>query len=171
MKTFIALLRGINVGGHAILRMDELKTLCADLGMGNVRTYIQSGNVLFESELPENKIIETLEAELRKKLQKYIPVIIRTSAEMEFVLTGNPFPNANPSQVGVLFFNNPIVDDCLKSFEYSGPEEIVKSNMELYINYPNGMGRSKLKLPKAAEQGTMRNLNTIKKLNELCSKK
>ncbi len=168
MKTFIALLRGINVGGHAILRMEELKTLCVNLGFNKVRTYIHSGNVLFESNLAENKIIEAMESTLQEKLQKPIPVILRTAAEMELVVRGNPFHDANPSQVGVLFLTYPIANDFFKDYEYSGPEEIVISARELYIHYPNGMGRSKLKLPKTIQQGTMRNLNTIKKLNELC---
>ena len=171
MEIYIALLRGINVGGHAILRMEQLKTLCVNLGFNKVRTYIQSGNVLFESNLPENKIVEALKSTLQEKLQKRIPVILRTAAEMELVLFSNPFPHANPSQVGVLFLTNPIANDFLKDFEYSGDEEIVISARELYIHYPNGMGRSKLKLPKTAEQGTMRNINTIKKLNVLCNKK
>ena len=155
MAIYIALLRGINVGGHAILRMDELKTLCINMGLKQVRTYIQSGNVLFESNLSENEIVAALEAEIRKKLQKYIPVILRTLDEMEFLLTGNPFHDANPSQVGVIFLTNSIAEDCLKDFEYSGPEEIVTSNRQLYIHYPEGMGRSKLKLSKTIQQGTM----------------
>ena len=170
MTTYIALLRGINVGGHGILPMAELKTLCVNLGLMQVRTYIQSGNVLFESDLSENQIVEVLEAELLIKLQKSIPVIVRAAAEMEAVLAGNPFPGVNPSQVGVLLFKKPEADECLKDFKYPGPEEIVisNSNKELYIHFPNGMGRSKLKLPKSVEQGTVRNINTIKKLVELC---
>ena len=171
MKPYIALLRGINVGGHGILPMEELKTLCANMGFAQVRTYIQSGNVLFESNLPESKIVEALETELQIKLGKHIPVVLRTAAEMEVVLASNPFPDANPSQVGVLFLTHPVSDDCLKDFEYSGPEEIVVSQRELFIHYPNGMGRSKLILPKAFEEGTMRNINTIKKLVERSVKK
>lgn len=167
MTTYIALLRGVNVGGHAVLLMEELKTLVMNLGFNKVLTYIQSGNVLLESNLPENKIVEALEAELHKKLQKQISVILRKSVEMELVLAGNPFPNTNSSLIGVLFFKNPLIKDFFNDFEYSGPEEIVKSNKELYIHYPNGMGRSKLKLPKTVLQGTMRNLNTIRKLAEL----
>lgn len=167
MTTYIALLRGVNVGGHAVLLMEELKTLVMNLGFNKVLTYIQSGNVLLESNLPENKIVEALEAELHKKLQKQISVILRKSVEMELVLAGNPFPDTNPSLVGVHFFKNPLIKDFLNDLEYSGPEEIVKSNKELYIHYPNGMGRSKLKLPKLLLQGTMRNLNTIRKLVEL----
>ncbi len=169
MTTYIALLRGINVGGHGILPMADIKTLCSNLGLKHVRTYIQSGNVLFESNLSESEIILILEETLKNKLQKPIPVIVRTAAEMEAVLVGNPFPDANPSQVGVLFLSNLVAEDLLQNFNYPGLEEIVVSGRELYIHFPNGMGRSKLKLPKSVEQGTVRNINTVKKLVELAA--
>lgn len=170
MTTYIALFRGINVGGHAILPMTDLKNLCSNLGFKHVRTYIQSGNVVFESNLSEGEIIALVEKALKENLQKTIPVIVRTAAEMETVLFGNPFPDANPSQVGVLFLSNPPAAEILQNFDFSGPEEILVSGQELYIHYPNGMGRSKLKLPKSVEQGTVRNMNTVKKLVELVAK-
>lgn len=170
MTPYLALLRGINVGGHAILPMEELKTLCTNLGLKHVRTYIQSGNVLFESRHSADEIIVMLEEALSSKLQKPIPVILRTAAEMKVVLAVNPFPDANPSQVGVLFFANSSHCDILEHYENSGPEEIVVSGKEWYIHFPNGMGGSKLKLPKSTEQGTVRNINTVKKLVELMAK-
>lgn len=136
----------------------------------HVRTYIQSGNVLFESKLSAGEIIAMLEEALIKKLQKPVPVILRTAAEMEAVLAVNPFPDANPSQVGVLFLTNSTNSDILEHYENSGPEKIVVSGKEWYIHFPNGMGRSKLKLPKTLEQGTLRNINTIRKLVELLAK-
>jgi uncharacterized protein (DUF1697 family) len=103
-------------------------------------------------------------------MQNKVAVIVRTAGEMEAVPARNPFPDANPSQVGVLFLANPVPGDILDNFDFFGPEEIVVSGRELYIHFPNGMGQTKLKLPKALEQGTVRNINTIKKLVGLVAK-
>lgn len=101
MKTYIAFLRGINVGGNTILPMSELKSLCTGIGLINVRTYIQSGNVIFESELSEKVLTHNLEQVLQTSKQKHIPVVIRTVKELESVISGNPFSNAKPDKVGV----------------------------------------------------------------------
>ncbi|MDE3185744.1 MAG: DUF1697 domain-containing protein [Bacteroidota bacterium] len=170
MQTFVALLRGINVGGNNILPMTELKALCEEAGFKNVRTYIQSGNVIFESKLSEDKVLKKLEKALKTKLEKVITVIIRTIAELDKILEKNPFPEANPAQVGILFFTEKVPANILQEFKNAGPEEIVLSGREIYIHFPNGMGQSKLKFPKIAENGTVRNVNTIRKLAELGNK-
>jgi len=167
MTTFIAFLRGINVGGNTILPMAKLKDICIDLGFENVRTYIQSGNVLFDSDLSEHKLMVMLELVLEAQMGKLIPVILRSAKELEAVVAKNPFPNANPSQVGISFFIQSLAEKYLNDFENTEPEEIVVSGREIYIHYPNGMGRSKLKLPKMLERGTVRNINTLGKLVEL----
>lgn len=170
MTTYVALLRAINVGGTANLLMEDLRNLCSGLGLKNVRTYIQSGNILFESDLPESEITALLEEALKEKMQKPIPVKIRTIDEMKAVLAGNPFPEREPSKVGVAFHLKPVADDFLMNLNYSGPEEIVISNREIFIYFPAGMGNSKLKFPKSQDQGTIRNINTVKKLVELAEK-
>lgn len=144
--------------------MAKLKDICIDLGLKNLQTYIQSGNVLFDSDLPEAKLINILENALEDQMNKHIPVIIRSAKELETIISKNPFPNANPAQVGISFFTEPIPENYLKDFVNTEPEEIVVSGREVYVHYPNGMGRSKLKLPKLAEQGTVRNINTVGKL-------
>jgi uncharacterized protein (DUF1697 family) len=170
MKTYIAFLRGINVGGSTSLPMAELRTICNDIGLKNVRTYIQSGNVIFQSELPEEMLIKKLEQALLVKGQKHIPVVIRTAGELELVISRNPFPDGNPSQVGVMFFVDSIPAGLLKDVNITGPEEVEISEREMYIHFPNGMGRSKLRLP-LAQQGTVRNINTVTKLIELSREK
>lgn len=164
MKTYIAFLRGINVGGKTALPMARLKSICQEIGFENVQTYIRSGNVLFESELTEEKLAGKLEHALLKSEEKHIPVIIRTENELKNILNQNPFPTANPAQVGVMFFSNTVPQDLLNDLTISGPEEVEISLKEIYVHYPNGIGRSKLKLPK---KGTMRNINTITKLVEM----
>ena len=166
MTRYIAFLRAINVGG-IILPMAELRSLCEEAGLSKVRTYIQSGNVLFESDKSEASLVRILEDSLENKKARPIPVIIRTGKELEAVLSGNPFPHAVPAKVGVLFFGEALPDDILKDLDIPGREEVVVSGRELIIHYPDGMGRSKLKFPKAASNGTMRNMNTVAKLAQL----
>ncbi len=167
MITYIALLRGINVGGNNILPMAKLRNIFSNQGFKNVRTYIQSGNVLFDSKLLEHELINMLESELEEQTGKHISVIIRSAKELETMMSKNPFSSANPAQVGISFFTQPIPENYLKDFKNTGPEEIVVSGREIYIHYPYGMGRSKLKLPKMQEYGTVRNINTVGKLVEL----
>ena len=76
METFVALLRGINVGGNNILPMSELKALCEEAGFKNVRTYIQTGNVIFESKIAEDKVVSKIENGLKKRLQNPVAVMV-----------------------------------------------------------------------------------------------
>nr|WP_321353010.1 DUF1697 domain-containing protein [uncultured Methanoregula sp.] len=164
MKKYIAFLRGINVGGNTRLPMAKLTSLCTGIGFKNVRTCIQSGNVIFESELTEEILIKKLEQALLASEQKHIPVIIRSEKELESVISCNPFPDAEPAQVGIMFFVNPVPDNLLTGVPVPGPEEVKIHGREIYIHYPNGMGRSKLKLPTMDQEGTVRNINTVTRL-------
>lgn len=163
---YIALLRGINVGKSIRLPMAELKSVCENTGLKNVSTYIQSGNAIFESSFQETELIEKLEQALFDKKQQRIPLIVRELSELKAVLAHNPYKSANPAQVGVMFFVDEVPGDLLDDFIIKGPEEVTLSKREIYIHFPNGMGRSKLKLP-IKQQGTVRNINTITKLIEL----
>ncbi len=159
----IALLRGINVGRSGKLPMEELRLICDRIGFKNVSTYIQSGNVIFKSKLTEPVLKEKLEQALMEKMQKQVPVIIRTAKEMKPVVYSNPFPDANPSQVGIMFFAEPFQQELFQDIVIPGREEIRLSSREIYIHYQDGIGRSKLKIP-MGKQGTMRNLNTVSRL-------
>jgi uncharacterized protein (DUF1697 family) len=171
LKTYICFLRGINVGGYSALPMNELKTLCEKLGFERVRTYIQSGNVILESPLAEERLAKQLETALQKKMGKHIPVALRTIDELDEILKKNPFQNVEPAKVGVMFFAKPVHKNLLDGVSTSTAEEVKIGKREIYIYYPNGMGRSKLKLPKEAAEGTVRNINTVGKLVELCGVK
>jgi uncharacterized protein (DUF1697 family) len=168
LKTYICFLRGINVGGHMLLPMNELRTLCEKLGFERVRTYIQSGNIVLETPLAEAALGKQLESALQEKMGKRIPVALRTIDELDAVLKNNPFQKAEPAKVGVMFFAEPIREYFLDGVSTSTGEEVKMGKREVYIYYPNGMGRSKLKLPKEAAQGTVRNINTVRKLIEFC---
>lgn len=164
MAVFIALLRAINVGGTGMLPMKELSALCTELGLEKVRTYIQSGNVVFESRLSEEKVRTALEEVLVERMRKRIDVIVRTASELRSVLEANPFPGAQPAKVAVVFRSGPAPKGLLDNLVIPGGEEVRLGKREIYIHYPDGMGRSKLKLSSAVGVVTVRNINTVAKL-------
>jgi uncharacterized protein (DUF1697 family) len=166
MTVYIALLRAINVGGTGMLPMKDLAALCTDLGLKDVRTYIQSGNVVFKSTVSEGRVKAKLEQALAKRMGKKIDVMVRTASELKSIFEANPFPHGKPAQVVVLFLAAPAPKDLLDGLSIPGPEKVKPVDREIYIHYPNGMGRSKLKFPTAVV-GTARNLNTVAKLVEM----
>ena len=163
MTGYVALLRAVNVGGRGLLAMKDLQALCSELGLGNVRTYIQSGNVVFDSDRPEAALKRMLEAAITNRLGRAVQVLIRTSVELKAVVEANPFPDAQADQVGVIFLPKPVRSTELAEIVIQGREEVQAVGREVFVHYPDGMGRSKLKLPFATD-GTTRNLNTIGKL-------
>jgi uncharacterized protein (DUF1697 family) len=171
MNTHVAFLRGINVGGNTIVSMKDLAAICTQIGFENVRTYLNSGNVIFESPLQEADLRKELETALSEKTGKEIGVVIRSAGDLERVVKGNPFLEAVPSQVGVLLVMEPVAENILAEFVIPGREKVVPGNREVYVHYPDGMGRSKLKWPLSLRGGTMRNINTLSKLAELAGEK
>ncbi|MGH7696735.1 MAG: DUF1697 domain-containing protein [Gemmatimonadaceae bacterium] len=169
MPVFVALLRAVNVGGTGKLSMRDLSDLCTKLGFKNPRTYIQSGNVLFESSLTEKTVRAKLEDGLTRVLGKPATVVVRTHAELEAVLQDNPFKNVEPARVGVYFQSDAVNKSQIVQTKGSDGEEVRLGKREFYIHFPNGMGRSKLKLPSGI--GTMRNINTVAKLVALSTEK
>jgi len=152
-----------------MLPMRELAAICTHMGFKEVRTYINSGNVIFKSSFLERELEMALEKELSRKVEKDIKVVIRSTKDLEQVLKDNPFPKAVPSQVGVLLVTESIVKKVLAEFVISGKEEIVLGKREVYVHYPDGMGRSKLKWPTSLKGGTTRNINTLTKLASLAA--
>jgi uncharacterized protein (DUF1697 family) len=165
--TCIALLRGINVTGHGILAMKDLSALCVDLGFGCVRTYIQSGNVVFRSRLASKATQARLEEALEKQMGKKVAVMLRNAQELEAVLRANPFTQENPSKVGVHFLHEPPAKDFLERVIAPGAEQVRLGVREVYVYFPEGMGRTKLRLPLKPGAFTVRNINTVGKLVEL----
>jgi uncharacterized protein (DUF1697 family) len=163
MPTHIALLRAVNVGGTGKLPMSDLKAMCEDLGFGAVRTYIASGNVVFESDLSEAAIKAALEVRLESYAGKPVGVLVRTAAEMAAVLAGNPLFDKAPNYTVAIFLDAPPPPDTLAGVTGLKGEEIRLGRREIYVHYPTGQGRSKLKI-RAAVSGTARNMNTVVKL-------
>ncbi|MBA3853710.1 MAG: hypothetical protein C0503_04790 [Gemmatimonas sp.] len=168
MPTHIALLRAINVGGTGKLPMTELRALCEGLGFANVRTYIQSGNVVFESRLSAKRAQQALEDALEARLGKRHAVLLRSVEELASIETRNPFPDADPKQLLIVLLDAPPPRDALAAVKIPGRERLHLDGRELFIHFPDGMGRSKLKIPLAGE-GTGRNLNTIRALLRLAA--
>jgi uncharacterized protein (DUF1697 family) len=156
MPVFVVLLRAVNVGGTGKLPMGDLKRLCEKAGFQNVRTYIASGNVVAERD-------GALEAELGAYAGKPVGVIIRTAAEMARVVADNPFPDRPASRTVAIFLDHAPPPDALKDVKGQADEELRLGAREIYVHYPDGIGRSKLRIP-AAGDGTARNMNTVAKL-------
>lgn len=166
MPTHIALLRAVNVGGTGKLPMAELRTLCEKAGFTDVRTYIASGNLLFSSPLGERQAKARLEALLEKKLGKPCAVMMRSKADLEAVVKGNPFPEAAGNRLLIMFLDEKPPRSALDDVVIPASERLELRGRELFIHFPDGMGTSKLKIP-FAKTGTGRNLNTIEKLIEM----
>jgi uncharacterized protein (DUF1697 family) len=168
MPRYVALLRAVNVGGTGKLPMTELKAMCADAGFADVQTYIASGNVVFSSKLGAPKVKAALEKRLHAYAGKPVGVAVRSADEIAAVLKANPFPKAPPNTTVAIFLDEPPPKDALKDVKGQQDEQMRLGKREIYVAYGSGMGRSKLKIP-AAANGTARNLNTIAKLAELAA--
>ena len=169
MPRYIALLRAVNVGGTGALPMAELKSMCADAGFWCVETYIASGNVVFDSTAKPAKVKAELEARLLAFAGKPVAVVIRTAREMVAVQKGNPFRKAEPKYTYVVFLDRRPPRDALDHAIGRRDEEMRLGDREIFVHYPGGMGRSKLKIP-AARPGTARNMSTVAKLAEIAAK-
>jgi uncharacterized protein (DUF1697 family) len=169
MTRYIALLRAVNVGGTGKLPMSELRALCEDSGFTRVETYIASGNVVFECKAVASKVKSELEARLLEYAGKPVGVMVRTAPEMLAVLNANPFPDAEPNLTYAIFLDHSAPRDALERVTGQGGEKLMLGDREIFVRYPSGMGRSKLKIP-AAKTGTARNMNTVAKLAEMAAK-
>ncbi len=177
MTAFVSLFRGINVGGHHKIQMNELKELHESLGLKDVLIYIQSGNVVFTSDDADSaQLQKQIEDGFEEKFGFHAEVLVRTSAELSAIIEKNPFQSQQDKEfkwIAVMFLathpDNTAQENLLKT--YVGPEELFIIGKELYIYYADGIGRSKLSHSfiekKLKTVGTARNWNTILKLQEL----
>jgi len=179
MSTVIAMLRGVNVGGHNKISMADLRGLCESLGLRGVQTYIQSGNIVFRTDGKNIAgVAREIEDALERKFRFRPGVILRTTAELRDVVARNPFAkhrDINPGKLLVTFLAaapGTEAREQVLAMKTSG-EEIRISGRELYIYFPDGMGRSKVwpAVEKALKKlGTGRNWNTVNKLLEMAEK-
>jgi uncharacterized protein (DUF1697 family) len=177
MPTYIAMLRGINVGPHKRMKMDKLRTSCEGLGFEKVKTYIQSGNIVFRA-------AKTSDATLAKKLGDLITrdfgfsadVITRTSEEMGRIIENNPLlkeKGVDESKLHVVFLTQKPSPAALKKLHELtlAPDGVRNLDREIYFYFPNGVSGSSLwkhPLDKVLNvTSTMRNWNTVNKLSEM----
>lgn len=163
MAIYIAFLRAVNVGGTGKLPMSELKAMCEAEGFLKVRTYIASGNVIFESKKTEAQVKTALEKRLAEYAGKAVGILVRTPEELTAVLAANPFPEAAPNRTVVIFLDTSPPSNALEDVKGKKDEELGLGKREIYVHYGSGMADSKLKIP-AAREGTARNMNTIAKM-------
>ncbi len=167
MKTWVALLRAVNVGGFT-LEMAAVRAACEAAGLLDVRTYIASGNVVLRKAGDEKKVKREVEAALTKLAGKQVDVLVRTGAELETILAKNPFTKSAPNRVVVLFLDEAPPADLLTTAKNVQGERIALGKREIYIDYTEvgGQGKSKLQLS-GPKKCTGRNINTVAKLAEM----
>jgi uncharacterized protein (DUF1697 family) len=164
-KSYVALLRGINLGKRN-LKMDELRKVATGRGLESAKTYIASGNLLFRSGQTEKALKDDLEEAIGKHMDAKVGVMIRTAAELSAVLVANPFKTEAANYTVAIFLDEEPPADCAKFAKNVDGERIALGKREIYVHYPRGQGQSRLAIP-AAAKGTARNMNTVAKLAEL----
>jgi len=180
MAAVICFLRGVNVTGRNMIRMEELRALCESMGLRNAQTYIQSGNVVFRM---RGRSVAALAARIEEAIETrfgFRPhVMLRTAEELRDVVSRNPFAtrtNLDPSRFLVYFLKGePTPEACGEACALkTDTEELRVSGSELFIYYLNGVGKSQLPMARIEKalgiSGTGRNWNTVMKLLELAEK-
>ena len=166
MTAYVALLRAVNVAGTGKLPMSELRAIGEACGFSKVRTFIASGNLLFESDLGEAEVQGVIEQRLEAFFGKRLPVFVRSAAEMAAVVAGNPFDDDNQSRVMAHFIAEPPEPAMLDAASGVAGERISLGPRLIYVSYGEGIGKTRLKLP-AIKQGTARNMNSVAKIAEM----
>lgn len=173
---YIALLRGINVGGNTIIKMEELRKTIEALGFENVASYINSGNLAFDAKKTvEDKLCSKIEEAIEKNFGKPVAVMVREQKEIETILDGNPFHGQFEShkEMHVLFLKVPMSDEQAGQLRSLAPEQerFAVEGREIYCHLPTGvadsfLGRGQFE-KKLKVSVTARNWRTVEKLAEL----
>jgi len=178
MPRYLALLRGINVGGHNKLAMADLRDVASALGHTDVATYIQSGNLVFTSTAVDaSSLADALELEIAARLGVAPAVVVISRAELAQVIADNPFPDeVNPKSLHAVFRRDAVnkndIDDIARAVrrarESGSRDDAVAIGRTLYLRTPDGLGRSdlaaQLARSKVQSAGTARNWATVTKL-------
>ncbi len=177
MQTVVSLLRAVNVGGHSVIKMADLKELYESLKFRDVQTYLQSGNVAFRTESVDLIAVSAkIQAGIAKRFRVTPGVMLRTLNDMRRIVKKNPFGRRSaiePAKLHVYFLNRVLSRPAVAQLKNLSldPEELIPSNSELFIYFPNGAGQSKLPWRTVEKictaPGTARNWNTVTKLLEM----
>jgi uncharacterized protein (DUF1697 family) len=175
MITYVAMLRGVNDGGNT-LKMDWLRQSCDDMGLRDVRTYVQSGNIVFRSQTSAPKLAQTLKTTIDAQIRLPVTVVIRTAAEISKIVADSPFlkrKGIDVAKLHVTFLNKALTKSPLDKLNaLAGTrDEYRLSGRELYLHCPLNYGETKLSntaIEKALAVGaTTRNWKTVTKLHEM----
>jgi uncharacterized protein (DUF1697 family) len=176
MTSYIALLRGVNVGGNKMVAMAELREMLTILGFADAKTLLQSGNAVFRGAArPCGKLEQLLESEMTKRFGMSCDFHVRTAAELQAAIDANPLKaeaKKDPSHLLVSFYRAPLDKAAVKAAQaaITGPETVRADGRHLYAFFPDGIGNSKA--PAIIDRtlkvrGTARNWNTVLKLAAL----
>lgn len=181
MRTYVALLRGVNVGPSTKFPMQTFRALLEGIGGSRVRTHLQSGNALFDHESAGPGTPERLAALLHERIEaelgRVVPCVVMEAAHLRDVIDRNPFDMAGagiaPARFLVTFLSGPVDEDRLKDLDPAAfaPEEFAGGEREIYVHYPNGVQKARLTHAfwekRLGLTATARNWNTVTKLAEL----
>jgi len=180
MTVVISMLRGVNVGGHNKIKMEALRALYESLKLRDAQTHVQSGNVIFRTDERDMlRLGKRIEDGIERKFGFRPDVILRTAAEMREVVARNPFAKRRGIEPGKLLVSFLASDPGEEGREKvrqmkCDPEEMRIEGRELYIHFPNGMGRTKLQWAGLGKMlkttGTGRNWNSVTKMLEIAEK-
>ncbi|CAM3277798.1 DUF1697 domain-containing protein [Flavobacterium longum] len=181
MTTHLVLLRGINVSGQKLIKMEDLRRLLADAGFENVVTYIQSGNIIFESEQTDKvKVAAQVKALIKKQYRWEVGVLALDLTDLVQTIGNNPFlkqPDPDLKHLYVAYLSEQPSADNLAKFQAFdiGRDEAVLGDRVLYLRYASGAGNTKLSNAlienKLKVVATSRNWNTTLKLRDMLSER
>jgi uncharacterized protein (DUF1697 family) len=178
MKTYVALLRGINLGSHNKIAMDHLRKLFVALGHHDVKTYIQSGNVIFKSPVDDkSRLAGDIEQRIAEELGVKVTVLVRTRDDLAEIVANSPFLSreSDPKKLHVAFLSDAPDPERLAGLAAPAgePAEFSLVGREIYLYYPNGYGRTKLTNAYVEKRlgvaATTRNWRVVNKLYDLLS--
>jgi len=180
MAVIISMLRGVNLGPHNRLKMEELRALYDSLKLRDAQSYVQSGNVIFRSEEKNlQELARRIEGAIEKKFRFRPPVILRTTAELREAIAKNPFAKRREIEASKLLVTFLDRDPGKEAREQAlkidtAPEELRMQGREVYIYFPNGMARPKMKWAAIERvlktQWTGRNWNSVQKMLEMAER-
>jgi uncharacterized protein (DUF1697 family) len=180
MAVIVSMLRGVNVGGHNMIKMDALRAIYESLKLRDPQTYVQSGNVVFRTDERDLVLLaRRIENGIERRFHFRPDVIVRTTSELRDAIARNPFAMRESIEPGKLLVTFLAGDPGPEAREgvlkiKADPEELSISGRELYIYYPVGMGRSKLSwmaiVKTLKTTGTGRNWNSVTKLLEIAER-
>ena len=178
MPTYVAMLRGINVGPGKIVKMERLRASFETLGFDRVRTYVQSGNVIFESEQKSPaELSKKIEEKIQRDFEFTVPVLVKTLKEIAQIISNNPLvkeKGIDHSKLHVTFLSDAPPKTAVKVLEplATGRERFRTLNREIYLYCPDGYSNTKLSNnaieKKLSVVATTRNWRTVNTLLEMC---